>query len=184
MDHLVMSSQFFSNVWEVFLLFNIPVGGGIPAGIVLAQKRALAWPVLVVLYFISDVLLVCVFEPLMLLFLRASQKSPQLQRLGAALAYSTRKTVLRYRLNPGPWTLVMIAFGSDPMIGRAVAKAAGHGFLWGWAFTIMGDMLFFLVIMMSTLWLNSILGDGTWAAVITTVAIVGIPAMVRGLRKR
>jgi hypothetical protein len=184
MDHLVMSSQFFSDAWEVLLLFLIPVGGGIPAGVVLAQKRALAWPAMVVLYFISDVILVCVFEPLMLLFLRASQKSPQFQRLREALAYPTRKTVLRYGLNPGPWTLVMITFGSDPMLGRAVAKAAGHGFLWGWAFTIMGDMLFFLVFMISTLGLNNILRDGTWAAVISTVAILGIPAMVRGLRKR
>ena len=41
----------------------------------------------------------------------------------------------------GPFTLVMIAFGVDPMTGRAAALANGHGFVTGWAIAIAGDML-------------------------------------------
>jgi len=43
----------------------------------------------------------------------------------------------------GPFALVMIAFGVDPMTGRATALAAGHGFVTGWALAIAGDMLYF-----------------------------------------
>lgn len=37
----------------------------------------------------------------------------------------------------GPFALVMIAFGVDPMTGRPTALAAGHGFLVGWAVAAM-----------------------------------------------
>jgi hypothetical protein len=41
------------------------------------------------------------------------------------------------------------------MTGRAAAKAAGHGFLPGWAIAITGDMIYFVVLMASTLWLQA-----------------------------
>jgi len=37
----------------VLMLFLIPVGGGIPARVLLAERTGLAWPVTAVLYFIS-----------------------------------------------------------------------------------------------------------------------------------
>lgn len=180
---LGISSSIFRQLWEVLLLFTIPIGGGIPAGVVLASKYAFGWPIMCGLYFISDVILACVFEPLMVLFLRHSERSPFLLRFRQALAQSTSQTVGRFSLSPGPFSLVMITFGTDPMTGRSVTKAVGHGFFAGWTLTILGDMLYFSVIMASTLWLNNILGDGTWAAVIVMVAMVAIPTIIRKLRK-
>ena len=75
--------------------------------------------------------------------------------------------------------MVIIAFGVDPMTGRAAAYAAGHSFLSGWAIAILGDMIFFAVVMTSTIWLNNILGDGTWAVLIIMVAMMAIPVITR-----
>ena len=75
--------------------------------------------------------------------------------------------------------LVMIAFGVDPMTGRAAAKAAGHGFLAGWTVAIAGDMIFFSIVAASTLCLNSVLGDGTWTAIIIMFAMMFIPPLIR-----
>jgi hypothetical protein len=149
-----------SSAWEVFMLFSIPIGGGIPAGVVLAKSRGLHWPVMTVLYFISDVALACVFEPFMMLVRLSGKRYPLMARFIEAFKKSTDKTIARYGIKPGPVTLIVIAFGTDPMTGRTAALAAGHGFFSGWTLAIMGDMVFFAVLMASTLWLNNILGDG------------------------
>lgn len=179
----LFSPNFVSNAWDVLRLFLIPIGGGIPAGVVLAQRHGLSWLVMCVLYLISDIVLACVFEPLMLIFIYQSQRRPWLARFRQVLAQSTGKTVARYGLSPGRFALVMITFGTDPMTGRSVAKAVGHGFLVGWTLTIIGDMLYFLVIMASTVWLNDLLGDGTLAVVIIMVAMIAVPALIRKLKK-
>jgi len=80
--------------------------------------------------------------------------------------------------------LVLIAFGVDPMTGRAAAMAQGHHFVSGWAVAIAGDMIFFGVVMVSTIWLNNILGDGTWTAIIIMVLMLGLPPLIRRVKKR
>lgn len=172
-----------SNAWDVFLLFLIPIGGGIPAGVVLANQRGLTWPIMMVLYFCSDVVLAVVFDLLMIAFKRASLKGGFLGRFREALKFSVRKTTARFGLSPGPIALVMISFGVDPMTGRAATMMMGHGFVVGWLLAIAGDMIFFSVIMASTLWLNSVLGDGTWAAVIVMVAMFVVPTLIRRIRE-
>ncbi len=174
--------NWFSNAWAVLLLFLIPIGGGIPAGVVLAQKRGLEWPVMMVLYLISDIILACLFEPVMLLFVQLGRRSQLVSRVLASFKKSMDKTILKYGVNPSPFTLIMVAFGVDPMTGRTVALAAGHSFVSGWTLAIIGDMLFFVVLMMSTLWLNNILGDGTWAAVIVTFSMMGAHALAKKVR--
>ena len=162
------------------MLFLIPVGGGIPGGVLLARSRGLGWPVMTGLYLISDLVLACPFEPLMLGVVAAGKKSPTVARMRDAWNKSMAKTIARYGRKPGPLALIMISFGVDPMTGRAAALAAGHGFLAGWMIAIAGDMLFFLMLMVSTLFLSSILGDGTWATVIIlVVTMVGSHLLVR-----
>jgi hypothetical protein len=179
----VAAASSFSSAWEVFLLFSIPIGGGIPAGVILAKNRGLDWTAMIALYFVSDVALACVFEPLMLLFIHGSTRSPALAKFTAALKQSTIKSVARYGINPGPFQLVMLAFGVDPMTGRTAARAAGHGFFSGWTLAILGDMIFFVILMVSTLCLNNLLGDGTWTAIIIMVAMMVIPALIHRFRE-
>jgi hypothetical protein len=172
-----------SHAWEVFLLFLIPIGGGIPAGVVLARSRGIQWPAMEILYFFSDIVLALLFEPFMLLVVWASKRYAFLARITEAFKKSMSKSTARYGLKPKPFSLVMIAFGIDPMTGRTAALAAGHGFISGWTLAILGDMLFFTVLMGSTLWLNSILGDGTLTAVIIMAAMIIVPALVRRVRE-
>ena len=170
--------------WEVFLLFIVPVGGGIPAGVVLGKARGLHWLMMTFLYFLSDVALACLFDPVMHLFIYFGRKSPKIAQLNALLKQTVDKSTAQYGVKPGPFLLVLIAFGVDPMTGRAATRMAGHGFFTGWALAITGDMLFYLVIMVSTLWLNNILGDGTWTVIIIMFAMIVIPAVVRKIRER
>ena len=174
----------FSGLYDVFLLFLIPIGGGIPAGVILAQSRSIHWPTIMALYFVSDVVLALIFEPVVLLLRWAGTRYPHIARLNAAIKASTHLMISKYQVSAGPIALILLAFGVDPMTGRTAALAVGHGFIVGWLLAIIGDMIFFTAIMASTLWLNNILGDGTWTAVIIMVAMLVIPALVRYLRKR
>jgi hypothetical protein len=185
MDASITALSFvsFSKAWEVFLLFTIPVGGGIPAGVVLAQSKGIGWVAMSALYLVSDVALALVFEPVMICFGLLAKHSKFLTNFVANMKAITNKTIASYGPNPGPFLLVLIAFGVDPMTGRAAALAQGHSFLSGWAVAIAGDMIFFWVVMASTIWLNNILGDGTWTAIIIMVLMFVIPALVRRVRK-
>ncbi len=173
-----------SDSWDVLFLFLIPVGGGIPAGVLLAQSREIPWPVAAFLYFISDVILACVFEPLMLGLIHLSRRFTQLSRVAELFKKAMLQTTSAYGTHLGPLALIAVAFGVDPMTGRAVAKVAGHGFLAGWAIAITGDMLYFLVIMASTLWLNGVLGNETQTTALILVAMLLVPGVIRRVRER
>lgn len=170
--------------WDVFLLFTIPIGGGIPAGVVLAQSKGIGWLAMMVLYFVSDVCLAFVFEPIINFFGWLAQYSEFLRRFIENMKTTTNRTIASYGSQPGPFLLVLIAFGVDPMTGRAAAMAQGHSFISGWAVAIAGDMIFFTVVMASTIWLNNILGDGTWTAVIIMVLMLGAPPLIRRIKRR
>ncbi len=180
----VETTNFLTNAREVFLLFLLPIGGGIPAGVVLGNSRGLSWEIMSLLYFFSDVVLACCFDPVMKLFIYFGKRSTFIAKLNATFKKSVDLTTSQYGLKPRPHLLVLISFGVDPMTGRAISYAAGHGFFSGWALAITGDMFFYLVIMASTLWLNQILGDGTWTAIIITVAVVIVPTLIKKIRAR
>jgi hypothetical protein len=177
MSALSISSA--SKMWEVFVLFAVPIGGGIPAGVVLAQSQGIGWLTMTLIYFCSDLLLAILFEPFMKLFIYGSEHIQFLAKLRASLKKTTEKTIAGYGAKPGPFLLITIAFGVDPMTGRAAAMAAGHNFISGWAIAIAGDMIFFGIIAASTILLNGILGDGTLTAVIILILMVVVPALVR-----
>lgn len=173
-----------SAAWAVFLLFLIPFGGGIPGGVLLGHARGVPWPLMTVLYFLSDCVLACVFELIMRRILAASRKSEHLGRAIAALKQAVRNIVAMFGAGTGPVALILLAFGVDPMTARAAAAAAGHGFIAGWAIAIAGDMMYFAVIMASTLWLNSVLGDWMKSMAIVMAAMLFLPALVSRLRKK
>lgn len=171
-----------TNAWSVLRLFLIPIGGGIPAGVLLARDLGFAWQVTAILYLISDIILACIFEPLLLLFISLSKRSSRLSRVGQLFKESMKKTISRYGTG-GAFTLIMISFGVDPMTGRSAAVAAGHGFVMGWIFAIAGDMLYFGILMISTLWLDGMLGDGTWTTIIILALMMIVPWVIRRVRK-
>jgi hypothetical protein len=165
-------------------LFLIPLGGGIPAGVLFARSRGLGWPMMEALYCVSDIILACLFEPVLRLVIKSARGSPRLARVTDALKAAVRKTTSLYGSTGGPFTLIMIAFGVDPMTGRAATVAAGHGFVSGWTLAIAGDMIYFSVIMASTLWLNAILGDGRVTTITILVLMFVVPMMIGRWKER
>ena len=174
----------FKNLWDVLLLFIIPIGGGIPAGVLLARSRGFDWPMMMLLYFISDVILACSFEPLMHLFIKYGKRIEFLARLSEAMKLTIQKTIEHFGNSSNVFALIMIAFGVDPMTGRAVAVAVGHGFFVGWMIAIAGDMIYFTLMMVATLWLKNLIGDGTWTMFIILALMMVIPNLFRRIQKR
>lgn len=167
----------------VLMLFLIPVGGGIPAGVLLARARGLAWPTTTVLYFVSDVILALLFEPVLRLIVAAGRRVPALAHMTEAVRRAMDRTAALYGgAGAGPFTLVLIAFGVDPMTGRAAAMAAGHGFVSGWAIAIAGDMIYFAVIAVATLRLSAALGDPDRAMAVVLVAMIVVPLLARRVK--
>jgi hypothetical protein len=167
----------------VLMLFLVPVGGGIPAGVLLARTKGLAWPMTAGLYFVSDVILAVAFEPILRLLVAAGRKVPFLARLSAAMKAAMARSAAHFSgSGAGPITLVMIAFGADPMTGRSAALAAGHGFLTGWAIAITGDMLYYAAIAITTLRLNSYFRDPNTTMLVVLGAMIVVPVLVRYFR--
>ena len=167
----------------VLTLFLIPVGGGIPAGVLLARKSGLAWPVTAGLYFISDVILAFAFEPVLRLLVLISRRISILARFGSAISLAMERAATHYGgAGAHPFMLIMIAFGVDPMTGRAAAHAAGHGPIGGWAIAIAGDMLYYGVIAFTTLRLNAYIQDPNTTMVVVLVAMITVPIVVRRIR--
>ena len=79
------SVQSTSAMFSVLKLFLLPVGGGIPAGVLLAQAKGVAWPVTAALYLVSDMVLALAFEPILRLLAWFVAKIPFLARFSAAL---------------------------------------------------------------------------------------------------
>lgn len=179
-----MSLAAAKNSWGVLTLFLIPFGGGIPAGVLLAQTRGIAWPITSALYFASDVILAFLFEPLLALTAAAGRRIPKLGLALETMRVATRRSAEKYGIGAGPLTLVLIAFGIDPMTGRAAAAAAGHGFLAGWAIAIAGDMMYFALIMFATLELSAYFGNPELAAAAVMFGMFLVPPLFRKLREK
>ena len=174
-----------TNTLPVLKLFLLPVGGGIPAGVLLARTNGLAWPVTTGLYLVSDMILALAFEPILRLIAALGRRIPLLARVSAVLKAATARSVAHISgTGAGPLALIMIAFGVDPMTGRATAHAAGHGFIAGWAFAIAGDMLYFGVIAITTLRLNAYIKDPNTTMLIVLAAMFIVPILVRYIRSK
>lgn len=168
----------------VLLLFILPFGGGIPAGVLLARAKGLSWAVTGGLYVLSDVLLALTFEPLLRGFVALAHRVPALARFGAALKETMARSAATFAPGAGPVALVMLAFGADPMTGRSAALAAGHGPLAGWALAIAGDLLYYAVVALATLRLNAWVKNPEATVWIVLLAMLLLPALARRLRGR
>jgi len=168
-----------SGAWGAFLLFLVPVGGGIPTGVLMARAAGISPPVMAVLYLFSDVIQAFIAEPLLVTMRWLAQWVPFLGRVRDWLASLTGHAGLRHGGAQGPLGLILVSFTVDPMTGRAAAAAAGHGFAPGWTLAIAGDMIYFALLMASTLWLSAVLGDERITIGAMLLVMWGVPLLVR-----
>ncbi len=167
-----------------FMLFCVPIGGGIPAGVLMARTAGVSPPVMAVLYFLSDVVLAVTFEPFLRIARWLGRFLPPLAWLARTMRALATRSGASASGAKGPLGLILVSFGVDPMTGRAAAAAAGHGFVPGWALAIAGDMLYFVVLMASTLWLEGVLGDQRLTVFAVLVLMLVLPSLVRRLSNR
>jgi hypothetical protein len=167
----------------VFLMFLMPVGGGIPLGVLMARDAGVSPLLTAGLYFVSDVVLAFTAEPMVALLRWLSRHVPFLARVGQRLGSLTGTAGLRDEGMRGPLGLVLVSFSISPTTGRAAAAAAGHGFISGWTLAILGDMAYFGLLMASTLWVSSVFGDDRLTIGLVLVATWVIPLMIRRARR-
>ena len=172
-----------AGAWGILLFFLVPVGGGIPAGVLLAHARGIGWPMMLGLYFVSDVILAFVFEPPLRLLMLIGRSVPVVGRFARAIRNTLHRTTAQYGTTGGPLALILVSFGVDPMTGRAAAAAAGHGFVPGWAIAITGDMFYFALLMVCTLWLNTFIDSDRLTIFIMLVIMFVLPTLIRRWRE-
>jgi hypothetical protein len=167
----------------VLLVFCTQIGAGIPLGVILARDAGLSPLVTASLYLISDIFLACTFEPMLLLLRWLAKRVDFVARLGNRLAKISGATGLSQGKVQGPLGLILFSFAVAPAPARAASEAAGHGFISGWTLAIIGDMIYFTLIMVSTLWVSSVFGDDRLAVGAVLVFAWLLPILLRRLRR-
>ncbi len=172
-----------AGVLGVFLIFVLPTVVGIPLGVIMGRDAGLSPLVMASLYFASDLVLAVTAEPMLAGLRWVSRRVWLLNRLGARLARLTETTGLQEGGVRGPLGLILVSFTVNPLAGRAAAAAAGHGFFSGWALAIIGDMIYFALIMASTLWISSVFGNDRLAIGVVLIVAFLAPILLRRLRR-
>src|SRR5437763_1531453 len=167
----------------VFLIFVLPTIVGIPLGVIMARDAALDPLLTAGLYFASDLVLAVTAEPMLAGLRWVARRVPFLDRLGSRLARLTEATGLQEGGARGPLGLILVSFTVNPLAGRAAAAAAGHGFFSGWALAIIGDMIYFALIMASTLWISSVFSNDRLAIGVVLIVAFLAPIVLRRLRR-
>jgi hypothetical protein len=168
----------------VFLMFVMPLAAGIPFGVIMARDAGLSPLMTAGLYLVSDLVLPLTAEPFLALVRWLGRRVAFVGRMGKFFTRATDSVGLSDGKVRGPLGLILFSFSISPTSGRAAAAAAGHGFFVGWTLAIIGDMLFFGVLMATTLWVTSVFGDSrqTIGAVVIVAWI--LPLLIRRLRRR
>src|SRR4030095_12045185 len=123
-------------------------------------------------------------EPVVMLFRWLGQRIPVLGRMGDQMAQFSSRVGLREDGVRGPLGLILVSFAISPGTGRAAAASAGHGFIPGWTLAIIGDMAYFGLLMVSTLWLSDRLGDERMTVTLVLGATWLLPLLLRWWRRR
>jgi hypothetical protein len=171
-----------SGALGVFLVFVTQIGAGIPIGVLLGRDSGLSPLEMAGLYLASDVVLALTCEPMLLGLAWLSRRVDWLAALGSRLGRNSGATGLSDGRVKGPLGLIMFSFVFAPAPARAASEAAGHGPLAGWSLAIIGDMLYFGIIMASTLLVISLFGDNRLTIAPVMVGAWLLPMLVQRLR--
>jgi hypothetical protein len=167
----------------VFLVFATQIGAGIPLGVLMARNAGISPIATAGLYAASDVVLALAMEPMLVLLRWLGERVEFIGRLGNRLSRLSGATGLSQGKVRGPLGLILFSFAVAPAPARAASEAAGHGFISGWTLAIIGDMLYFTLIMASTLWISSLFGgDDRFTVGAVLVGAWVLPMLFRRLR--
>lgn len=171
-----------TGVLGAFLVFVTQIGAGIPIGVIMARDSGLNPFQTAGLYLASDVLLAVVCEPLLFLLRWESRRVVWLAELGARLKHMSTTTGFRSGRVRGPLGLVLFSFMIGPAPARALSETAGYRPISGWAFAILGDMLYFGLGMAATLLVIHVFGDSRLVIAPLALGVWLLPLLLPRLR--
>lgn len=171
----------FAGSLGALLAFFMPLGAGIPLGVLLARDSGLGIPGAVALYTVAYTFRILKIETIFFLFRWLQSRVPQLQRATELVNRASVRSGLRGGGLRGSMLTLTIAYAISPTAGRAAAALAGFGFIRAWALTIAGDMAYFLTLMASTLWLSDTFVNDHLALAVTLPAAILVPTFGRKL---
>jgi hypothetical protein len=168
----------------VFLIFLLPWGPGAPAGIVLARREGLSPLLILGLYALSDVVTAVVLEPIVHLIRQYGGRTGLGRRLLSGLARVgtvTRLTSGRLGL---PLGLATFTFVTDFFTASITSTALPLGRILAWACIIIGDVAWFVIILLASLGIAAFLSDDRLLFAATLVIGLALPPLVRRLASR
>jgi hypothetical protein len=165
-----------------FLLFVIPTGAGIPAGVLLGQRVGLTVASMSGLYVGSGLLRASLFEPLFRWLARERHAGGRVSRLHDATRDALARHPMLSRAMRGAWAPLIVGYNIDPMAGRVAAAAVGIHWLGGWALALVADFAYFVSTALPTLWLQRIVGNEWITMLVFVVLSTLVPLLWRRLR--
>jgi hypothetical protein len=150
----------------VLALFFAPVGPGVPAGVLLARHVPLTPAATLGLYALSDVIAAIVCHPLFILFRRHGRRVQPIRWLGQhilSLAMIGVRAPGEAEVAPALSRIATVGFGVDVYIAGVLATGLPVPRFRGWAAAITGDLLWFGVLLGTSLAAASIADDDRWS---------------------
>jgi hypothetical protein len=175
----------------VFALFWAPIGPGIPAGVLLARHAGLNPLVTLALYALSDVLGACVCHP-MFVGLRGlarrvralrwlGQRLMKVAMFGARVPTAADLEVGVKGLAPALFRIGTVGFGLDVYHGGMLVAGLPVPRLLGWAAAMAGDLVWFAVLLVTSIATAAVVDDDRVVAVVVLIAMFVLPMVAKRL---
>jgi len=166
----------------VLALFFAPVGPGVPAGVLLARHVPLNPAFTFGLYALSDVIAAVICHPVFVLLRRHGRKVRPIRWLGRRLQSLAMLGVPRPagdRAAPALSRIATVGFGVDVYTAGMLATGLPISHVVGWTSAIAGDLVYFALLLGTSLAAASIFDDDRFIAVVLIVAMIAIPRLAR-----
>ncbi len=165
----------------VLALFFTPVGPGIPAGVLLARHVPLNPVVTFALYFVSDVMAAIVCHPLFVLLRRHGRRVRPIRWLGRRMMSVAMLGVPRddERASPALGRIATVGFGVDVYTAGMLATGVGVPRVAGWTAAIVGDLVWFALLLGTSMAAASIVDDDRLVLLAMVIAMLVIPRVAR-----
>jgi hypothetical protein len=165
----------------VLALFFAPVGPGIPAGVLLARHVPLNPALTFGLYALSDVIAAFVCHPIFALLRRHGRAVRPIRWLGRRMMAIAMVGVPkeRERLGPALSRVATVGFGVDIYTGGLLATGLRLPRVPGWLAAIAGDLVWFALLLGTSLATASLIDDDRVILLVMVVAMIVIPRLAR-----
>jgi hypothetical protein len=166
----------------VLALFFAPVGPGVPAGVLLARHVPLNPAFTFGLYAVSDVVAAVVCHPVFVLLRRHGRRVRPIRWLGRRLqsvAMIGVGATAPGRAAPALSRIATVGFGVDVYTAGMLATGLPVSRLLGWTSAIAGDLVWFALLLGTSLAAARIADDDRFIGLVILVAMIVIPRLAR-----